>query len=195
MAGHKTSSPIRLYDDGRKSRRTIADAVESLRDRPGFSEDMRAEISTGRLQLPTGKVVSLVQVICQEIGWAVSLPTSVYFYGTRTTGVAPEEFEISRLEGAVADANSNVELSDGTLLHAVEVQPVCLPDAMTEQEMLIVHAAIAFIGAEARCYRHLRAKKSLKAKFPDELRKAKFLDFATLPGLKIFGLKDFTRYV
>jgi hypothetical protein len=178
---------LRLYETGCKGRRTIADAIEVLRNQAEFSDDMRALVHTYDLPLPSGKDSSIVVVVCEKLGWAVSLPTSTNFYAIRATTNTRDEFKISRLNAAVVDADCNVILSDGTKLRAVEVRPTRLPPQdFTPEQMFIVHAAIRFANAEDQCYRHFEPTY-----FPGIRR----IDFSTLPGLELFGLKAFTKFV
>jgi hypothetical protein len=177
---------MQLYDTDRTARRTIADAIEVLRTKSDFSENSRAQIRTRELRLPTGDVTSLVQMVSHEIGWAVSLPTSAHFVGTRTMAPGPEHFNISRLEGAIVDSNGNVELSDGTYLHKVHVVPTAISSKVTEMEALIVHLVVACVAAQDKCYRYLHETA---------LPGMKFLDYSTLPGLELPTLKGIYRYV
>jgi len=63
---------VRLSEEGRTSRRTIADALEVLRN-AGFAENDRAETSIGLLNLPSTEVVGLVQSVCRAMGppWGI----------------------------------------------------------------------------------------------------------------------------
>jgi hypothetical protein len=68
MPAHK-----RLLEELRKSRRTIADAIEVLRDAGGFSDHDHAEVRIGPLHLSSGDVVSLVDVLFEAPFWGEGL--------------------------------------------------------------------------------------------------------------------------
>lgn len=177
---------MQLHDVDRSARRTIADAFEVLRNKLGFSENLRARIRTREMRLPTGELTALVQIVCQEIGWTVSLPTSAHFIGSHTMSTGPEKFGICRLDGATADSDGNVELSDGTYLHKVHMLPTMISSGLTEIEALIVHQVVAFVGAQDRCYRCVE-----EAVLPD----TKFLDFNALQRLELPTLNRIHRHI
>jgi hypothetical protein len=181
-----------LDENGRSSRRTLADAVEVLRQPPaGFSGSDRAEVRTGPLSLPSGLASSLVCVIfepsCTETGFVVSLPTSAQFLARPVGDNRRERFDISRLHGAWVDSGSRVFLEDGTQLSAVEIIPSRLPLQPSELDWRIVHHTIAIIGEYERCYRRLGhgLEPSLQEMAPD----LRFLDCGTLQGLVLPPMK------
>jgi hypothetical protein len=182
----------RLFEELRKSRRTIADAIEVLRDAGGFSDHDHAEVRIGPLHLSSGDVVSLVDVLFEapfgEKVCIVSLPTSARFRAIRHGASRSERFEISRLNGAVVDANANVVLRDRTTLRAVEVIPTRILSDPTELDWRIVRSTISMIGAEDRCYRSLRADSPLA--LPDTVPDLRFLDCSKLCGLELPPLKE-----
>jgi hypothetical protein len=124
------SRTLKVYDEGRTSRRTIADAVEILRSIPGFGKGTRSTIRTAPLPLPSGEVPFLLQAVCEDVGMAVSLPTSYMFRakllrdGPSTS--EPVEFvgDTCLLEGAIVSEACQVVLSDGRRLRSVEIIPV-----------------------------------------------------------------------
>jgi hypothetical protein len=150
----------RLLEDERNSRRSIADAVNILRDACGFGTHDRAQIRIGQMCLPSGDIVGLVDVLFEdprrEKVYVVSLPTAARFRASSREDARRDLFELVRLHGAVVNADGAVRLADGTDLHAVEVVPTFLPYDPTEHEWRIIHAVIAALGAEERCYRNLR---------------------------------------
>ena len=90
MRALAASSQMVLIDEDRKSRRTIADAIEAIRlASSGFPATARLTIRTHPLRLPSGDVPFLTQVVCAELALTVSLPTSKKFRakGTRTPQV------------------------------------------------------------------------------------------------------------
>ena len=185
MSSIPTLSAVRVYDQDRQKRRSVADAIEVMRRHPGFTADMRAEIRIGSFGMPSGEKASVVVLYCSDLDFAVTLPTSVSFTGLHTTGITPEIFEISRLQAATVDCEGNVQLADGTYLHAVQVKQAQLPSGLTPDEWFIVHAAISFARAQRRCYQYPNAL---------HLPQEKYVAFNALSKLKIRGLKAFTKF-
>jgi hypothetical protein len=182
----------RLFEERRKSRRTIADAIDVLRDACGFSDHDHAAIRIGPLHLSSGDAVCLVGVLFEvpfrEKVYIVSLPTSAQFRGTCHGASRQDCFEISRLDGAVVGADATVVLRDGITLHAVEVIPTRILSDPTELDRRIVHFTISMIGAEDRCYWSLRAHLPLALQ--DTVPDLRRLDCSKLHGLDIPPLKE-----
>ena len=74
---------VALDQDGRTKRRTVADALEVVRQRLGVVEITRAEIRLAPLALPWGGSTAAVVVLFPDLGCYVSLPASARF-GART---------------------------------------------------------------------------------------------------------------
>jgi hypothetical protein len=106
----------RISEEGRNSRRTIADAVEALREVVDFKEHDRAEIRIGLIRLPSNQIVGLVNLefitSFREKVFVVSLPSSAQFRAMRQGSSQHDYFEISQLDGAVVDGASNVLLAN-----------------------------------------------------------------------------------
>jgi hypothetical protein len=189
----------RLLEEGRNLRRTIADALEVLREVGDFKDHHRAEVRVGTLPLPSGHVVGLVDLHfddrSRENVFVVSLPSSTQFRAIRQGSSRHECFEISRLDGATVSAEARVLLADGTKVRAVEVIPTRLLYHPSKLDWRIVRHTISIIKAEKGCYRSLR-----QGLFPRPLRRMvpnrRFLDCSKLAGLKIErSLKDITREI
>jgi hypothetical protein len=114
---------LRLQEERRKSRRTVADVLEVVRQETGVADFGPAHVETGRLRLPSGQCTWLVDIVFPRLGCRVSLPTSSRFKARRETTSQQEEFEISRLDRAEIRFDGSVRLSDGTQLRAIEVIP------------------------------------------------------------------------
>src|SRR6476620_4464176 len=97
-----------VLEEKRKSRRTIADALEALGDRGNFYG--RREIRVNPLPLPSGDTVGLValffEVPSRESCWVVSLPTSKRFRGSYP-GSGQTVFDIFQLDRAFVDGKGN----------------------------------------------------------------------------------------
>jgi hypothetical protein len=150
---------LRLWEDQKKSRRTIADALEVLRVAADFQDHDRAEVRVLPLRLPSGHIVGMIDVLfdapAQETVFAVALPTAARCRAISDGAPQRTELEINRLDGAVVDAMAHVHASDATL-RAVEVVPFPLPYEPSGLDWRIIHAAVAVTGNEHRCYRNFR---------------------------------------
>jgi hypothetical protein len=181
----------RLFEERRNLRRTLADAIEVLREHCDFGEDDRAGIRIGPLQLPSREVVGVVDVMFTDLVrdkiYIVSLPTSAQFRAFCNGASRREHFEISRLDGAVVKRSGAVLLTDGVDLHAVEVIPTHLPYEPTELDWRIVRSTIAIIGAEKRCYWSLRAGVPFPQR--DMVPDWRAIDCSRLFGLELPPLK------
>lgn len=138
--------------NGRSSMRSVADALEALRNAECLLGDSVVEIRTRPLPSRSSEAPSIVLVVCRTSGlrhtWGVALPTSWVFKGRRVGQEATESFEISLLDRARVDKDGIVTLSDGTCLQAVNVIPAVLPWELTQLEKRIVYWTIKFIGPE-----------------------------------------------
>jgi hypothetical protein len=59
---------VRLLDATRVARRTIADAIEVLREKANFEADDRANVHVGLLALPAGNIAGLIDVQLEKLG-------------------------------------------------------------------------------------------------------------------------------
>jgi hypothetical protein len=173
---------------GRCMRRSVADAIEALRNAGKLPEEECAEITAAPLRLPNGEMPSMVFVVCRanpsEPLFGVPLPTSARFTGRRPGKECLESFAISRLDGASIDKDGTIELADGTRLHAVNVVPAPLPWELTEIQKRIVYWTIRFIKAEAECYHYGPPAPDLE-----------WLDYGTLYGLELPKLEAIAQYI
>jgi hypothetical protein len=171
-----------LREKERLTRRTVADAIDVLREFAGFGEHDHAEIRINVIPLPSKQTVGVILLRFdapsdQEV-FFVSLPTSGRFNGRREGSSRPATFEISQLDGALVDANATVRLRNGELLRAVEVVPASLPLEPSELDWKIVHHTISVVGAEKRCDRTWRTNGH------------RVIDCKRLPTLKPPPLKE-----
>lgn len=147
----------RLAENFRSSRRTIADVIDILANQAGFATGHLATIDVGAMQLPSMRIVGVVQVFYRttDTTYIVSLPTSSTFHAVRAEAARREEFCILDLSGAKVGADGHVELLNGVRLGAVVVTPALLPLEPSPLDWRIVHATVAALKAEERCYRRL----------------------------------------
>jgi hypothetical protein len=189
----KMQSYVRLSEERRNSRRTVADVISVLSDEAGFAEDDHAEIRIGCLTLPSTEVVGLVQILFRHPSdgkvYVVYLPTSTCFLARRPNGSRRDCFSIEELDGATFSNAGIVLLNNGLTLRAVEVVPCRLPEP-TELDWRIVHHTISIIRAEGHCYRDLR--DDLPPNYRDMVPDLRVLDCSRLSGLTIPLLKVIT---
>jgi hypothetical protein len=149
---------VRLLDEQRAARRTIADAVHILCQRANFQTDDDAKIHVGPLALPAGNIAGLIDVQFEDFGGeiihCVSLPTSERFRAIRQGSIRRETFEIRRLVAATVNGVGLVTLADGTVVHALEVLPARLHYEPSDLDWRIMHHVVAIAGAQGRYYRH-----------------------------------------
>ena len=180
---------LRYTINGRRTMRSVADAIERLALEARFSDHSLAQIRTQPIRLPGGEVTSIVLVIGEprtgEPSCGVALPSASFFTG-RTAEGATEKFDISRLDRAWVDNRGRVELSDGTALYAVEVIPTPIKYELTERQKRIVYWTIKFTGAkaEARCYHGFPPTPDLE-----------WLDYGELHGLKLDKLEAIVQFI
>lgn len=186
----------RLAEDERHLRRTAADALEVLRHQAGFQDADRAIMDVGLLRLPSGDSVGLVQIVFKSVASekisCVSLPTSTHFSAIPRDLPARRRFDIARLHGAAVDGQGHVQLTDGTRLRAVEMEPARLPVEPSPLDWRIVHLTLELIDAR-HCYRSLREDLPIEqhALVPD----LHFLDAGRLSNLSMPPLKDIAGFV
>jgi hypothetical protein len=102
-----------LTFNGRKSLRSVADALEKLRELGGLQGTGNIECNILPIQLPNGRVSGLVCVIGprKDDGrrWIIWMPSAVKFSAISMTKVR-QTFEIGLLNGAIIDHDGNVTL-------------------------------------------------------------------------------------
>lgn len=171
-----------LAEDDRSLRRTVADALEVLRQETGFTDADSAAIQLAGLRPLSGKDVWLTQVQfeAREGTYGVSLP-SAYCFSARTASGQRESFDMRRLHGAEVSGTGQVRLADGTLLSAVEVLPARLPLEPSQLDWTILRHTLSLIDPEAR------STIPLADRFPSEVGEAipdaRVLDFGKLTSL------------
>jgi hypothetical protein len=104
-----------LKEDGRNNRRTVADALEVIREELGVDETPGAEIRVGPLPLPSGEATAVVVLVCSALDCCVSLPASWWFTALPEK-CSRHRFEISCLDQAKVGADGSVVLTDGRRL-------------------------------------------------------------------------------
>src|SRR5438552_14312291 len=144
--------------DGRKSMRSLADALTKLREERNLCEGQNVEIKTMGMTLPDGRVSGVVSVLGPQqpdgTRMVIFMPPSARF-SARTTMGDRQTYTIPELNDATSDCDGNVELVDGQFLHAIELIPASAHYDFTPNEHKIVDAAIALTALGHRCCRML----------------------------------------
>jgi hypothetical protein len=187
------SQPLRQAD--RNQHRTVSDAIDALAQRADFGSADIAEIRVGILQLPSRETVGLTNVsFCSR---ATGKPVDVWLataaeFSAKSQGEAEaRRFRILDLNGAKADNDSIVRLSDRTVLRAVEVVAAKLPREPSDLAWRIVHHVISIVKAWDQCYRSLREHaKPTCSDLPEEMiPEIRFIDCRALEIGKLPPLK------
>jgi hypothetical protein len=182
-----------LEYDGRKTMRSLADALTKLRELGNLSDGENVEIKTTGIRLPDGRLSGIVSVLGpqQQDGtrMVIFMPSSATF-SARTTVGDRLQYEIQKLNDATSDSEGNVELASGQFLHQIELMPAAAHYDFTPTENQIVMAAIVFLQREGvlehQCYRSVDEKL-----VPD----LKILDYAQVAKVQIKRLKPVVHYI
>jgi len=129
----------RLFEEDRSSRRTIADAIEVLRQACDFNSHDRAEIRIGPLPLPSGDVVGLVNVQfpVRDTVFIVSLPAAATVSSAVVSAVMAVRW--SRMISISSTNATTKRVSDTDIHHWLNL---CVMPARTAPKMRVSRAAI-----------------------------------------------------
>jgi hypothetical protein len=178
-----------LKEHDRNNRRTVADALEVIRQEFGVDETPGAEIRVGPLLLPSGEATAVVVLMCPDLGCYVSLPASWWFTEFTERSSRRHRFEILCLDQAKVGPEGSVVLTDGRRLRGVEMVPTHMPYELSRVEKRILQNVIKLTESDG-CYRNLREDlpEHLQPGIPDLW----VLDFGrlhTIPGRKLKAIK------
>jgi hypothetical protein len=181
-----------LKEESRDKRRTVADALEVVRQGLGVDEIPGAEIRVGPFPLPWGEATAVVVVICPALDCRVSLPASWWFTALSEERSQRHRFEISCLDGAKVGPDGSVVLTDGRCLRGVEMVPTHMPYELSPVEERILWNVIRFTESYG-CYRNLRddLPPHLQPGIPDLW----FLDYGRLHTIPRRPLKAIKAYI
>src|SRR5215211_7915668 len=112
-----------LEYDGRKTMRSLADALAKLRELGNLFDGEKVEIRTMGLRLPDGRPSGVVSVLGpqQQDGtrMVIFMPPSATFSARTTLG--DQHYEIQELNNATSDSEGNVELASRQFLHQINL--------------------------------------------------------------------------
>jgi hypothetical protein len=89
---------------------------------------------------------------------------------------------LEHLNNAEVDCDGNVDLPDGSFVHAVSFEIVPLHYELPELEEAIVYLTIRFLGADKHC---IRGEDGLPVG----------IDYSTLPSLRVENVRRLTAYI
>ena len=181
-----------LEYDGRKTMRSLADALAKLRELGNLSDGEKVEIRTMGIRLPDGRPSGVVSVLGpqQKDGtrMVIFMPPSATF-SARTTLGDRQHYEIQELNNATSDSEGNVELANRHL-HQINLIPAPAHYDFTLTEHKIVMATIVFLQREGllehQCHRLVDEKL---------LPGVKLLDYAQVAKVQIKRLKPVVRFI
>ena len=166
--------------DGRKSMRSLADALTKLREEHHLDEGQNVTIKSMGVILPDGRLSGFVSVLGPQqpdgTRMFIFMPSSARFSGRATLGDC-HTYMISELNDATSDSDGNVELVDGRFLHAIELIPAPAHYDFRLTEHKIVESALAY-------YIERELLPGLKV-----------LDYAEVAKVRIKKLKPVVRHV
>jgi hypothetical protein len=175
--------------DGRKSMRSLADALTKLRAEHHLDEGQKVTIQTMGVRLPDRRLSGFVWVFGPQRSdgarMVIFMPSSARFSGRDTLG-DNHTYMISELDDATSDSDGNVQLADGRFLHAIELIPAPAHYDFSLTERRIVQAALSFTDLGHQCYRALDEEL---------LPGLKVLDYAEVAKVRIRSLKSVVRHV
>src|SRR4249920_92589 len=96
---------VRLREEERMSRRTVADALEVVREERRGEQVASGRFDIAMIELPSKERTALADVVFPELGCRVSLPTSARFSARPETKPGRQEFDIFRLRNAVVTSD------------------------------------------------------------------------------------------
>jgi hypothetical protein len=168
-----------LRFDGRKSLRSMADALETLRELGALPGTGNIEINVLQMQLPNGQVIGLVSVMGprQENGRrpVIWMPAAVKFSAILTSKVR-ETFDIGLLNKGIIDEHGNVTLHNGQHVHGVNLTPVPAHYDFDATQHAIVFHALKLLCKLDECWRPV-----------DEglLPEIKLLDYSAIRNIRV----------
>jgi hypothetical protein len=182
---------VALDQDGRTKRRTVADALEVVRQRLGVGEITHAEIRLAPFALPWGGSTAAVVVLFPDLGYYVSLPASARFGARTDPSPQRQAFEIAVLEGAEICSDGSVLLKDGRRLRAVEVEPTGLHSPSALDERILRH--VIALTRSWHCYRSIR--EGLPEDLQHQLPDLRALDYSRVRTIQAPLLKVIRGYI
>ena len=148
-------NPIAQVIDGRRSMRTLVDALASLEKVGLLKEGDHATVRTCWMQLPDGSVVATVAVIAPgEQPHSVMLPAAARFTAKNTVGRAAR-IRLGRA-GRREHGRRGQRAAPGRLVRPrCGALPVHLPEELTKAETEVLLCVLDVLELKKECYRPL----------------------------------------
>jgi len=134
--------------------RSLADALAKLREE-GLADGEHVEIKTTGFDLPGCGKIALVMVVGlrrPDGSMFVVLMPSARTFVARTTRGERLTYSIEMLDAAISDADGNVELTNGQIVHAVDLVPSPFFREFSATEHAIVRLAIKICKVEDKFF-------------------------------------------
>ena len=175
--------------DGRKTMRSMADALQKLTELGVLGDGQNAQVKVSEISFPDRKtssgVVSVVAPLRPDgSGWAIWMPSSSRFKALDTMGIR-RTYGIGLLDNAFSDRDGNVDLGGGQFLHTVEFVPTPFY-RFTDLQHAIVYFALKFLQVEDQC---------TFSPYGDLWPSAKSLDYIEISKLKVRNIKALIYYI
>jgi hypothetical protein len=136
--------------------RSLADALEKLRELGALRANETIECKATPIRLPNGWVTGLVCVVAprQDNGrrWIIRMPSAAKFGAISTTKVR-QTFPIGMLDGAISDTGGNVTFGNGRRVHGVNLIPTPVHYDFDAKQHAIVWFALKLLGKLDECWR------------------------------------------
>jgi hypothetical protein len=180
----------------------MADAIEELRaviaslKLPSL-DSQAITIRAGLLEFPSGTITTTIALTIPDNKFggifAFVLPACMNFHAKNTVGTR-EKYSAADLNGAIVEAEgANVQLPDGTWIHAVEFVPMQAMPALTRRRSRILRQVIFALEAEDRCFRPVVS--SLPDTVMSALHGMVALDFAAIQQERLPSLKQIQKCI
>ena len=180
--------PVRDYD-GRKTLRSLADALEKLRELNGLAADESAVIRTMGMRLLDGRLTSTVAVVGPKRSNGrlaiIRMPSAAKFTARTKLGER-QTYYVPLLDEALSDAEGNVRLQNGQSLKQVDFIPTPAHYQLTPREEAIILAAVAHLKSLEECFPEV---------YKDSVPGLRRLRFDAIAKLRVESLKTVLHFV
>lgn len=180
--------PIREFD-GRKSLRSIVDALEKLDELDGLLDKEKATIRAMGLRLPDGRLTAFVSVSGPKRpdgAMAVVLMPSAARFRAKSIGGVRQTYPVPILDQALIDSEGNVRLANGAVLTQIDFIPAPAHYDLTARDRAIVLLTVVCLGVHEECYPEVN-----KELLPGLRR----LRFDAIAGARVANLKTVLHFV
>jgi hypothetical protein len=177
------------------NRRSIADALEVLRETAALRDDDVATIEVIGVRLPSGERVGSVQVMFKSDAAdqtdMVGLPAAEYVRARTHESSSAEPLSIFLLQNARVNGAGAVTLADGRSLRAAEILPAPMPYRPSELDWQIIRYVVDIQNAPATFCRDLAY--GLPPELEYAIPRSEAIDCSGLRQLAVPRLKEIAQ--